>query len=69
LVADGQATANEAQRRRIYDQAQLRALELVPMVLLFHSTTFEAVRRNVSGFEHQMNQSYLTLRRTWMVPR
>jgi peptide/nickel transport system substrate-binding protein len=69
LVNDGQVVTNEAQRRRIYDQAQLRALEMVPMVLLFHSTTFEAVRRNVFGFEHQMNQSYLTLRRTWMVPR
>jgi hypothetical protein len=37
--------------------------------MLFHSTTFEAVRKNVQGFEHQINQSYLTLRRTWMTGR
>ncbi len=69
LVEEGQTVVNEAQRKRIYDQAQLRALELVPMVMLFHSTTFEAARRHVQGFEHQMNQSYLTLRRTWVQPR
>jgi peptide/nickel transport system substrate-binding protein len=69
LVEEGQTIAGEAQRKRIYDQAQLRALEVVPMVMLFHSTTFEAVRKNVQGFEHQINQSYLTLRRTWMTGR
>jgi preprotein translocase subunit SecA len=58
-----------SQRKRIYDQAQLRALEMVPMVMLFHSTTFEATRKNVQGLEHQINQSYLTLRRTWMTAR
>lgn len=69
LVEEGQTIANEAQRKRIYDQAQMRLMELVPMVMLFHSTTFEAVRRHVQGFEHWPNQSYYGLRRTWMAPR
>ncbi|MDR7544904.1 MAG: ABC transporter substrate-binding protein [Armatimonadota bacterium] len=69
LIEEGQTISDERQRKRIYDQAQLRALELVPMVMLFHSTTFEATRKHVQGFEHQQNQSYLYLRRTWMAPR
>jgi peptide/nickel transport system substrate-binding protein len=69
LVEEGQTISNEAQRKRLYEQAQMRLQELVPMVMLFHSTTFEAVRKNVQGFEHQQNQSYLGLRRTWLVPR
>ncbi len=69
LVEDAQATANEAQRKRLYEQAQGRLQELVPMVMLFHSTTFEAVRKNVQGFEHWPNQSYYGVRRTWLAPR
>lgn len=69
LVEEGQTISNEAQRKRLYEQAQMRLQELVPMVMLFHSTTFEAVRKNVQAFEHQQNQSYLGLRRTWIAPR
>ncbi len=69
LIEEGQTVANEAQRKRIYDQAQLRMQETVPMVFLFHSTTFEALRKNVQGFEHWPNQSYYGLRRTWIAPR
>ncbi|MGQ0567943.1 MAG: ABC transporter substrate-binding protein [Armatimonadota bacterium] len=69
LVEQGQTTANEAQRKRLYEQAQMRLQETVPMVFLFHSTTFEAIRKNVQGFEHWPNQSYYGVRRTWMTPR
>jgi peptide/nickel transport system substrate-binding protein len=69
LVEEGQSVASESQRKRIYDQAQMRLQEMVPMVFLFHSTTFEAVRKNVQGFEHWSNQSYYGLRRTWMTAR
>ncbi len=69
LVEEAQTTANEATRKRLYEQAQVRLQELVPMVMLFHSTTFEAVRKNVQGFEHWPNQSYYGMRRTWIAPR
>jgi peptide/nickel transport system substrate-binding protein len=69
LLDEGRATASESRRRRIYEQVQLRLLETSPHVFLFHSTTFEAHRRTVAGFEHWPNQSYLGLRRTWMVGR
>ena len=69
LVEEAQTIANEAQRKRLYEQAQMRLQELVPMVMLFHSTTYEAVRKNVQGFEHWPNQSYYGMRRTWIAPR
>jgi peptide/nickel transport system substrate-binding protein len=69
LVEEGQTIADEAQRKRLYEQAQMRLMETEPMVMLFHSTTFEAVRKNVQGFEHWSNQSYYGLRRTWIAPR
>ncbi len=69
LAEERQTVSGEAQRKRIYDQAQLRLQEMVPMVFLFHSTTYEAVRKSVQGFEHWPNQSYYGMRRTWMVGR
>ncbi|MGH2359839.1 MAG: ABC transporter substrate-binding protein [bacterium] len=68
LIDQGRAVVGDAQRKRIYEQAQQRLLETVPMVFLYHSTQYEAVRRNVRGFEHWPNTSYLGLRRTWMAP-
>lgn len=67
LLEQGRAASGEAQRKRIYDQAQARLYETVPMVFLYHSTQYEAVRKTVRGFEHWPNTSYLGLRRTWVV--
>jgi len=66
LLEQGRAASREAERKRLYDQAQARLLETVPMVFIYHSTQYEAVRRNVRGFEHWPNTSYLGLRRTWI---
>ena len=66
LLEQGRATSNEAARKRLYEQAQARLVETVPMVFIYHSTQYEAVRRTVRGFEHWSNTSYLGLRRTWM---
>lgn len=69
LIEQGRAVADQAARKRIYEQVQMRLQELAPMVFIYHSTQFEAVRRSVRGFEHWPNTSYLGLRRTWMLPR
>jgi len=69
LVDEGRTVASESRRKRLYEQAQLRLQETVPMVFIFHSTQFEAVRKTVQGFEHWPNTSYLGLRRTWMTGR
>ncbi|HEU4797825.1 MAG TPA: ABC transporter substrate-binding protein [bacterium] len=66
LIDQARAVSNEGQRKRLYEQAQARLLEMVPMVFIYHSTQFEAVRKTVRGFEHWPNTSYLGLRRTWM---
>ncbi len=67
LIEDGQLVSNEAQRKRIYEQAQMRLMELAAMPMLFHSTTFEAVRKHVHGFEHQLTQSYQWgFRKAWL---
>lgn len=64
LAEEGRLVAGDARRKRIYDQAQMRLQETVPMVFLFHSTQFEAQRRVVRGFEHWRNTSLLGLRTT-----
>jgi len=66
LAEEGRLVAGDARRKRIYDQAQMRLQETVPMVFLFHSTQFEAQRRVVRGFEHWPNTSLLGLRTTWI---
>ncbi len=69
LIEEGRTVAAEAQRKLIYEQAQMRLLETVPIVFIYHSTQFEALRKPVRGFEHWLNTSYLGLRRTWMASR
>jgi peptide/nickel transport system substrate-binding protein len=66
LVEEGRLVAGDAGRKRVYDQAQLRLQETVPMVFLFHSTQFEAQRRHVRGYEHWPNTSLLGLRTAWI---
>ena len=66
LLEEGRRVADQEQRRQVYVQAQERILDLVPHVFLFHSSQFEALRRDVRGFEHFPNTSYLGLRTTWL---
>ncbi len=69
LVEQARLVTAEAKRRALYEQAQLRLQETVPMVFLFHSTQYEAVRRNVHGYRHWLNTSYIGLRTTWLTER
>jgi peptide/nickel transport system substrate-binding protein len=66
FVEEAQTTANESARKRLYELAQMRLMEQMPMVMLFHSATYEALRKNVQGFDHWPNQSYYGFRRTWI---
>ena len=68
LVEQGRAVSGEAQRRAIYQQAQQRLQDTVPMVFLFYSTQYEALRNNVHGYQHWLTTSYLGLRTTWIDP-
>lgn len=66
LVEQGRVTVDQDGRKRIYDEAQRRLLDQVPLVYLFHSTQYEAMAADVRGFEHWTNTSYLGLRTTWL---
>ncbi|WP_027891945.1 ABC transporter substrate-binding protein [Calidithermus chliarophilus] len=66
LLEEGRATADQEDRKAIYDRAQERILQLVPMVPLFHSAQYEGLATYVKGFEHFPNTSYLGLRTTWL---
>jgi peptide/nickel transport system substrate-binding protein len=66
LLEEGRAVADQDDRKAIYDRAQERILQLVPMVPLFHSAQYEGLATYVKGFEHYPNTSYLGLRTTWL---
>jgi peptide/nickel transport system substrate-binding protein len=66
LLEQGRATAKQDARKKIYDEAQERILQLVPMVPLFHSAQYEGIATYVKGFEHYTNTSYLGLRTTYL---
>jgi peptide/nickel transport system substrate-binding protein len=66
LLEEGRRVSDPDARREIYLEAQARILELMPMVFIFHSAQYEAIRPNVQGFEHFPNTSYLGLRTTWL---
>ena len=64
LLEQGRTVSKQDDRKKIYDQAQERILQLVPMVPLFHSAQYEGIAGYVKGFEHYSNSSYLGLRTT-----
>lgn len=66
LLEQGRLVSSQDKRKDIYDQAQERILELVPMVPLFHSAQYEGIATYVKGFEHYANTSYLGLRTTYL---
>src|SRR5690606_36911506 len=66
LLEEGRRVADQEQRSQVYVQAQQRILDLDPHVFLFHSSQVEALRRDVRGFEHFPNTSYLGLRTAWL---
>ena len=68
LLDQGRLVADQNKRKVIYDQVQARILQLVPMVFLFHSAQYEGLSKNVKGFEHFPNTSYLGFRTTWLEP-
>jgi peptide/nickel transport system substrate-binding protein len=66
LLEQGRLTAKQDARKELYDQAQERILQLVPMVPLFHSAQYEGLATYVKGFDHFINTSYLGLRTTYL---
>lgn len=66
FLEQGRAESDPARRKQVYDQAQARILELMPVAMLFHSAQYEAHRTYVRGYDHWFNTSYLGFRTTWL---
>lgn len=66
MLEQGREVSDQDDRKALYDRAQERILQLVPMVPLFHSAQYEGLATYVKGFEHYPNTSYLGLRTTWL---
>jgi peptide/nickel transport system substrate-binding protein len=60
------AASSADERKRLYTLAQQRLIELSPMVYLYTSAQYEAARKNVRGYAHFLNTSYLGLRTVWL---
>ena len=66
LLEQGRRVSSQSERQKIYTQVQEQVLQDAPMAFLFHSAQYEAFRKNVRGFLHFPNTSYLALRYTWL---
>ncbi|GAA4005306.1 ABC transporter substrate-binding protein [Deinococcus rubellus] len=62
----GRMVADPAARKRIYANVQKRLVDLSPMVFLYSSTQYEGDTKNVQGYVHFPNTSYIGLRTTWL---
>lgn len=66
LVAKGAQESNQAERAKIYIEAQKILLEDSPMVYLYAANEYEAMQPYVKGYAHYLNGSHVSLREVWM---
>lgn len=62
LVAKGAATADQAERAKIYQQAQTILANDAPMVFLYAANEYEAMQSYVKGYVHFINGSHVSFR-------
>jgi peptide/nickel transport system substrate-binding protein len=66
LLAKGLATQDQEERAAIYQQAQQIVIDDAPVIPLYTSSTYEALRTDVKGFEHSLTGRLSGLRSTWL---
>jgi peptide/nickel transport system substrate-binding protein len=66
LIADGVATTDREQRKKIYQQLQQLLLDDAPWVNLYIANQFEAMKSYVRGYTHIPTGSNIALRETWL---
>ncbi|MBU6359273.1 MAG: ABC transporter substrate-binding protein [Chloroflexi bacterium] len=66
LVARGVQESNQAERAKIYIEAQKILLEDLPMVYLYAANEYEAMQPYVKGYTHYLNGSHVSLREVWI---
>jgi ABC-type transport system substrate-binding protein len=60
------ATQDQEERAAIYQQAQQIVIDDAPVIPLYTSSTYEALRTDVKGFEHSLTGRLSGLRSTWL---
>ena len=65
LITQGQVETDVEKRADIYRQIQQIVLQDLPWVALFVQNQFEALKKNLYGFEHIATGSALKLRQTY----
>ncbi len=68
LIADGNATTDQAARAEIYTQLQQILLEDLPWINLFIANQYEAMKSTVGGYTHYPTGSLFSLRETFIAP-
>ena len=66
LIAKGAATSDQAERAKIYREAQTIFTEDAAMIMLYAANEYEAMQSYVKGYVHYLNGSHVSLREAWL---
>ncbi len=66
IVAKAATVSDQAERAKLYRDAQMILLEDCPMVYLYASNEYEAMQSYVKGYVHYVNGSHLSFRDVWL---
>jgi len=66
LVADGVATTNQEDRKKVYAQLQQKLLADNPWVMLYVGSQYEAMKSYVKGYVHNPTGTNIGLKDTWL---
>lgn len=66
LVAKAATISDQAERAKLYREAQTLLLEDSPMVFLYAANEYEAMQSYVKGYVHFVNGSHYSFRNVWL---
>jgi peptide/nickel transport system substrate-binding protein len=66
LVDQASKVSNQAERAKLYQQAQTILANDAPMVFLYAANQYEAAQSYVKGYVHYINGSHLSFREVWL---
>ncbi|MBI3292042.1 MAG: hypothetical protein HYZ73_04445 [Elusimicrobia bacterium] len=66
LVAQARRTTDQAQRNKLYIEAQKRLADVGPYAFVFNYFLFDAAAKYVMGYTYDFSPSYIHLREVWL---
>jgi len=66
LVAKAAASSDQAERAKLYQDAQTILLDDSPMVFLYAANEYEAMQSYAKGYVHYINGSHVSFRDMWL---